>query len=183
MVRLSLRDPADTVRAWGEQFRIGFPVWLDPGGHALSAFGMRGHPSTVVIDRGGRVVGRVPGERDWTSSEARRHQQPRRRPTEQQVRVVPGGQAGRVAARHVEPVGLIRGAVAGPGVTSGCGSKRRMPMERVSVSLCPACSACPEVEIAGEEVRIGEPGNLAVLGKEAWNVLVDLIRTGTLSKI
>jgi hypothetical protein len=56
-------------------------------------------------------------------------------------------------------------------------------MEKLKVSLCPACSACPEVEIIGDEVRIGETGNLAVLKKDEWNLLVDLVRSGQLSKI
>jgi len=56
-------------------------------------------------------------------------------------------------------------------------------MESVKMSLCPACTACPEVEIAGDEVRIGETGNLAVLKKEEWNVLVDLIRSGQLGRV
>ena len=51
------------------------------------------------------------------------------------------------------------------------------------MSLCPACSACPEVEIAGDEVKIGEIGNLAVLKKDEWNVLVDLIQTGRLTRL
>jgi len=33
---------------------------------------VRGHPSTVLIDRDGRIVGRVPGESDWSSPEAQR---------------------------------------------------------------------------------------------------------------
>ncbi len=56
-------------------------------------------------------------------------------------------------------------------------------MEKLRVSLCPACNACPEVEIMGEEIRIGEAGNLAVLKREEWNVLVDLITSGVLSKV
>ena len=56
-------------------------------------------------------------------------------------------------------------------------------MEPVKVSLCPACGACPEVEILGDEVRIGETGHLAVLKKEEWNVLVDLIRSGQLTRL
>ena len=57
-------------------------------------------------------------------------------------------------------------------------------MENLKVSLCPAgCGACPDVEIVGEEVRIGELGNLAVLKKEEWNLLVDLIESGQLRKI
>ena len=56
-------------------------------------------------------------------------------------------------------------------------------METLRVSLCPACTECPEVEIRGEEVRIGEAGNLTVLKKEEWNVLVELIRSGRLTEV
>ncbi len=56
-------------------------------------------------------------------------------------------------------------------------------MEHLKMSLCPACGECPEVEIVGDEVRIGETGNLAVLQKEEWNVLVDMIRSGQLPRI
>jgi len=56
-------------------------------------------------------------------------------------------------------------------------------MDTLRMSLCPACTACPEVEIAGDEVRIGEAGNLAVLTKDEWNVLVDLVTSGQLSRL
>ena len=56
-------------------------------------------------------------------------------------------------------------------------------MDSVKMSLCPMCDQCPEVEIAGDEVRIGEAGNLAVLKKDEWNVLVDLIQSGRLSRV
>jgi hypothetical protein len=56
-------------------------------------------------------------------------------------------------------------------------------MERAIFSLCPGCSACPEIEIANDQVRIGETGNLAVLTKDEWNVLVDLIRSGRLARL
>ena len=57
-------------------------------------------------------------------------------------------------------------------------------METFKVLLCPAgCGECPEVEIVGDEVRIGEAGNLAVLKKDEWNVLVDLIQSGRLAKV
>jgi hypothetical protein len=56
-------------------------------------------------------------------------------------------------------------------------------MEQVRVSLCPACGACPEVVIDGDQVHIGEAGNRAVLSKEEWNVLVQLVRTGQLTDL
>jgi len=56
-------------------------------------------------------------------------------------------------------------------------------MESLKVSLCPglacpACTACPEVEIGRDEVRIREPGNLVTLKREEWNVLIELIQSG-----
>jgi hypothetical protein len=51
------------------------------------------------------------------------------------------------------------------------------------MSLCPLCGHCPDVTIAGDEIRIGEAGNLAVLTKDEWNVLVDLIQSGQLTKV
>ena len=54
-------------------------------------------------------------------------------------------------------------------------------MERFS--LCPQCTECPEIVIDGETVRIGEDANTALLKKEEWNVLVDLIQSGQLSRV
>jgi len=56
-------------------------------------------------------------------------------------------------------------------------------MERTTVSLCPACGHCPEVDVRGDEVRIGEAESLVVLKKDEWNVLVELIQTGQLTKL
>lgn len=53
-------------------------------------------------------------------------------------------------------------------------------------SLCPACGACPEVEILEEAgqpagVRIGEGGERITLPKGAWNTLVQYIQEGVLT--
>ena len=45
------------------------------------------------------------------------------------------------------------------------------------------CDQCPEVALVGDEVRIGEVENLVVLKKAEWNVLVDAIKAGRLSKV
>jgi len=51
------------------------------------------------------------------------------------------------------------------------------------ISLCPACSACPEVAIDGDIVRIGEEGNVVSLKRDEWNVLVDVIKSGKVGKL
>jgi len=39
-------------------------------------------------------------------------------------------------------------------------------MGRQKVLLCPACDARPEIEIGGEEVRIGKADNLILLNRD-----------------
>jgi len=56
-------------------------------------------------------------------------------------------------------------------------------MEKLAISLCPSCTACPEVVIEGDSIRIGEAENTVVLQKQEWNVLVDLIRSGQLGRV
>lgn len=51
------------------------------------------------------------------------------------------------------------------------------------VSLCPGCDACPSVELAEHEVRIGEANNLVKLTPAEWNVLVRAIRDGDLTEL
>ena len=69
---VGLRENAAAVRAFAREFDIDFPLWIEPQGRSLAAFGLWGHPSTILIDRAGRVVGRVRGERDWDTENARR---------------------------------------------------------------------------------------------------------------
>ena len=52
-----------------------------------------------------------------------------------------------------------------------------------SISLCPACDACPSVEIDEQEVRIGETGNQVKLTPAEWNVLVQTIKAGALTEV
>ncbi len=69
---MALHEPAETVRAFAKEFGIRFPLWIDPDGRGPAAFGVYGHPATILVDRAGRVVGRARGERDWATDDARR---------------------------------------------------------------------------------------------------------------
>jgi hypothetical protein len=51
------------------------------------------------------------------------------------------------------------------------------------LSLCPACNACPTVEIEKHEIRIGEGDNLGKLAPAEWNVLVRAIKTDELGEV
>lgn len=70
MVNVDLQEGRDVVAQFQDDSGIPFPMWTDRTGQAPRAFGVRGHPSTVLINREGRIVGRILGERDWRSPEA-----------------------------------------------------------------------------------------------------------------
>ena len=69
---MGLRENAAAVRTFAREFGIDFPLWIEPQGRSSAAFGVWGHPSTILIDQAGKVVGRVRGERDWDTDAARR---------------------------------------------------------------------------------------------------------------
>jgi peroxiredoxin len=46
-----------------------FPVLLDPKCEALDLFEVKGIPTTFIIDKKGKMVGRAIGPRDWKSPE------------------------------------------------------------------------------------------------------------------
>jgi thiol-disulfide isomerase/thioredoxin len=52
---------ADFARGLG----LSFPILLDDTNDMSAAYGIRGLPTTVLIDRQGRLVGRAVGPREW----------------------------------------------------------------------------------------------------------------------
>ena len=43
-------------------------IYLDPKGEVGRAFQARGLPTSIVLDRAGRVVGKVEGPAEWDST-------------------------------------------------------------------------------------------------------------------
>jgi len=72
MLGVNQRESAASVREWASRIGIAYPLWLDPDGKGPTAFRVPAHPSTILLDRQGRVVARIPGERKWSTPEARR---------------------------------------------------------------------------------------------------------------
>lgn len=71
MLGVDLEEEPAPVEAFGREFGLPFPLLLDRDGTVQKRFGVRGHPSTVLVDRQGRIVGRILGERGWQSDAAR----------------------------------------------------------------------------------------------------------------
>jgi hypothetical protein len=68
---VDLQEQPQTVEAFAKAFEVSFPLALDEEDRVQRLFGIRGYPTKVLIDRKGRMVGRILGERDWASEAAR----------------------------------------------------------------------------------------------------------------
>ena len=56
-------------------------------------------------------------------------------------------------------------------------------MEPKRFTLCPACTACSEVEITDQAVTIGDDANVVRLSHAEWNELVRRIESGDLREV
>jgi thiol-disulfide isomerase/thioredoxin len=67
------RKGESVVAPFLHKLRLGnLPIYLDPQTKALAAFGSDALPTTVLIDRKGREVGRLMGAASWDSAAAHR---------------------------------------------------------------------------------------------------------------
>jgi peroxiredoxin len=55
IIAIEAGDPADVVARFVQSYNLEFPMWLDPNGAALRAFGNGTLPNSYVIDRSGTV--------------------------------------------------------------------------------------------------------------------------------
>jgi peroxiredoxin len=63
--------PLATVRGFVEEHNLSFPVWHDRDGLVGRQYSVPGVPTAYLIGADGRIAGRVFGEYDWFSPEAR----------------------------------------------------------------------------------------------------------------
>jgi peroxiredoxin len=68
---VNFQDGPEPARAFGKELHLTFPIALDRKGTVASAYGVRGLPTTYLIDREGHLIGQVIGGRDWESEDAK----------------------------------------------------------------------------------------------------------------
>jgi thiol-disulfide isomerase/thioredoxin len=64
-------EDADAVTAFGRELQLSLPLLLDPEGDLLRTYAVIGLPTTLLVARDGRTVGRAVGARDWGGNTAR----------------------------------------------------------------------------------------------------------------
>lgn len=68
ILAVDLDESPKLVAKFTQDFRLTFPALLDTGSRVASRYEVRGLPTTILIDRRGRVVGTAIGPRDWASA-------------------------------------------------------------------------------------------------------------------
>ena len=71
VIGVSIGESAAAVRAFRQEFGITYTLLVDSRDEVTPRFNARGHPTTILIGRDGRTIGRIPGERDWGGETAR----------------------------------------------------------------------------------------------------------------
>jgi len=59
------------VESFVQERGVTFPILLDPANEVFAQYGVRGLPTSYLLDRQGRVVSAEAGARDWNSQAAR----------------------------------------------------------------------------------------------------------------
>ena len=65
------RQGAEVARPFAEHLKLSFPILLDPASEVSRQYGVRGLPSTYLIDPDGLLIGAVIGARDWHRTETK----------------------------------------------------------------------------------------------------------------
>lgn len=66
------RTGRQVVDSFVEELGLTFLILLDPAGEVFAQYGVRGLPTSFLVDRQGRIVSAEAGARDWNSQVARR---------------------------------------------------------------------------------------------------------------
>ena len=70
LVSISIQDSAAEVKRFFKQNQLTFTALLDSSGKTVPGFGIRAIPTTLILDKTGRIIGRVMGPREWDSRES-----------------------------------------------------------------------------------------------------------------
>jgi peroxiredoxin len=65
------RQGVQAVKPFMEELQLTFPALLDSKTEIARQYGLRGLPTTYLIDRNGWLIGAAVGGRDWSSTEAK----------------------------------------------------------------------------------------------------------------
>ena len=71
VLAVNLEESPKLVAKFMKEFRLDFPALLDSDSSVAARYRVQGLPTTILIDREGRSVGRAVGPREWAGPEGR----------------------------------------------------------------------------------------------------------------
>lgn len=69
MLAVNVLESREVASAFIEEFGFTYPVLLDRDGRVGLTYGVRGYPTTYIIDREGFIIGVKMGFHDWATPE------------------------------------------------------------------------------------------------------------------
>ena len=67
MIAISLQEPASRVEKFFREHNLNYIALLDSKGEVGSQYGIRSIPTTLILNRSGKVIGGVIGAKEWDS--------------------------------------------------------------------------------------------------------------------
>ena len=68
---VDVKEKKKIVKSYVKKEKLPFPILLDTDGSVARNYGIRSHPVHFLIDRQGKIIGKVMGARNWASAESR----------------------------------------------------------------------------------------------------------------
>ncbi len=65
MVAVNIQEPASRVKQFFKQYQLTFTTLMDASGQVAAGFGIRAIPTTLILDKTGRIIGSIQGPREW----------------------------------------------------------------------------------------------------------------------
>ena len=65
MIAINLNEPKSVVKKFFQNNKLRFTALLDSDGELGISFGIRGIPTTYILDRDGAIIGKAFGSRQW----------------------------------------------------------------------------------------------------------------------
>jgi len=70
MVTINLQEPGSRVKEFFKEFKLTFTALMDTRGEVGVMFSINQIPTTYILDKKGRIIGKALGPREWDSRES-----------------------------------------------------------------------------------------------------------------
>ncbi len=71
VLAIDIQESRPAVATWAKERKVTIPILLDADGDVTRQYGVIATPTAFLIDREGRLLGRLIGPRDWSSPAGR----------------------------------------------------------------------------------------------------------------